>query len=418
MALYQSGSFPVGSEPPLIAFNGVIVAWSRQGDYNRAAAVLSLLDKICRVCRNLVPDVVSYNSVLHAYFRAKAPLAKASALVKFMHKHCDSQPSIRPNSFTYYTYLKCLLENRPRSEEEEQDLMADREDTLNQLETCWLQGDYEMEPTNRIFNMVINAYAKSNDKRAWRKAMHLLERMKTMAAHSKELSAVGPDIITITSIMDCLSKAFDPQVPQLAQSLLQDAFDRYHETLDTRDRPNLRTYTMAILTLAKNNGSVVEARQLLDNLEELYKETGDPSLKPNAYPYNYVLNCAANTVSDDPAQAFQIATRTFQDLRQARLADSYSYAFWIKCCIHLVTSEELKKKCVRYAFDECKRDGLVTAEVLFRLSQALPRHVVMEEMLEGKVSATGGDAASHANVSVNDLPKDWTRQSQKQWKLR
>eukprot|EP00977_Amphora_coffeiformis_P004686 scaffold1001_cov169-Amphora_coffeaeformis.AAC.33 len=418
VALFQSGSFPDGSDPPLIAFNGVIVAWSRQGDYNRAAAVLSLLDDVSRVCRNLIPDVVSYNSVLHAYFRSKAPLVKARKLVKFMHQHCDSQPSIRPNSFTYYTYLKCLLQSRPRSDEEEGDLMAEREDTLNQLETSWLQGDYEMEPTNRIFNMVINAYAKSSDKRAWRKAMHLLDRMKNMAAHSKELAAVRPDIITITSIMDCLSKALDPQAPQLAKSLLQDAFDRYHETLDIQDRPNLRAYTMAILTLAKNHGSVVEARQLLDNLVELYKETGDPSLRPNAYPYNYVLNCAASTVSDDPAQTFQIATRTFQDLRQARLADSYSYAFWIKCCIHLVTSEELKKNCVRYAFDECKRDGLVTAEVLFRLSQALPRHVVMEEMLEGKVSASGGGAATHANVSVNDLPKAWTRKSQKQWKVR
>ena len=419
VALHQSGSFPDGSEPPLIAFNGVIVAWSRQGDYNRAAAVLSLLDDVSRLCRNLVPDVVSYNSVLHAYFRSKAPLIKARKLVGFMHQHCDSQPSIRPNSFTYYTYLKCILQSTPRSDEGDGELMTERDDALHQLESCWLRGDYEMEPTNRIFNMIINAYAKSNDKRAWRKAMHLLDRMKIMAAHSKALEAVQPDIITITSIMDCLSKALDPQVSQLAKSLLHEAFDRYHETLDIRDRPNLRTYTMAILTLAKNHGSVVEARQLLDNLVELYKETGDPSLQPNAYPYNYVLNCAASTVSDDPAQAFQIATRTFQDLRQAHLADSYSYAFWIKCCIHLVTSEELKRKCVRYAFDECKRDGLVTAEVLFRLSQALPRRVVMEEMLEGKVSASGGAGAgsSHANVSINDLPEAWTRKSQKQWKL-
>ena len=411
VSLYRQGRFPAFSEPPLIAFNGVIVAWSRRGDYKKAAAVLWLLNDLRQVCQSLVPDVVSCNSVLHAYLRAKAPLEEAVTLVNFMHDNCATQPSITPNSFTYYTYLKCLLQKRQNAPQT-LDISEECENSLNRLEARWLRGDYAMKPTNRIFNMIINAYAKSNEKRSWRKATNLLDRMKKMSEVSDDLKAVAPDIITITSVMECLSKASDPQVPQLVQSLLQESFDRYHETQDLQDRPNLRTYTMAILTLAKNHGSVVEARRLLDNLVELYNETGDPSLEPNAYPYNYVLNCAATTVSEDTDIAFQIATRTFQELRKAGLADSYSYAFWIKCCNNLLTSEDLQKNCVSYAFEECKRDGLVTAEVLNRLLQVLPRKMVMEELLEGKIKASE-ESSSYTPLTVDNLPASWSRRTRK-----
>jgi tetratricopeptide (TPR) repeat protein len=413
LSLYSKGAFPPYSEPPLIAFNSVIVAWSRRGDYGRAAEVLWLIDKVSNFCQNLVPHVVSYNSVLHAYFRAKAPLDKVLSLVKFMHDNCDSQPAIRPNSFTYYTFLKCLLQSRD-ADPENVDILEECEDSLGRLEACWLKGDFEMKPTNRIFNMVINAYAKSNDKRAWRKATNILDRMKKISSFSEELIAVEPDIITVTSVIECLSKASDPQVAQLAQSLLQESMDEYHKTQNLKDRPNLRTYTMAILTLSKNHGSVQDARKLLDDLIELYEATGDASLKPNAYPYNYVLNCAASSVSDDPGSAFKIATRTFQELRKAGLADSYSYAFWIKCCSILVKSEDLKKKCVAYAFEECKRDGLLTSEVLNRFFRALPRAVVLNELLEGKVDLTSkADSSPYTAISVDELPSSWSRKSRK-----
>jgi hypothetical protein len=405
MDLYQQGRFPAGSEPPLIAFNGVIVAWSRRNEPDKAAAVLELLDQVRRVSVTLGPDVVSYNSVLHAYYRSKALVDKAVALVQLMEERCEEMPAIRPNSFTYYYLLRCLLQARTHHVSEE-----DREKLLSNLEKCWCRGDFEMEPTNRIYNMIINANAKSKEKRSWRKAMHLMEHMRELSMSSESLAAVAPDIITVTSVMECLSKASDNQAPQLAQSLLQDAFDRYKESGDSRDRPNLRTFTMAILTLCKNHGSVVQARQLLDQLIALYEETKDPSLEPNAYPYNYVLNCAATTVTDDPLQSFQIATQTFRELRQAKLVDSYTYAFWFKCCVHLVTDDALRLKCIKYAFDECKRDGLVTPEVLARLFQALPRSVVLGDMLEGKVDKVSATASSpYAPVAVHDLPAEWSR---------
>jgi hypothetical protein len=257
--------------------------------------------------------------------------------------------------------------------------------------------------------MVINAHAKKvNDRSAARKAEKILLRMRASPS-------CQPDIITITSILECWSKSGDPDAPLRAETLLQEAFDEYYKTRERAMMPNLRTFTMAILCFAQNQGSTVKARALLTQLVDLYEETQDPELKPNEYPFNYVLNCAANSL-ENQTQAFQIATQTYQQMRQSPTVrpDSFTYNFWLKCCNNLLPPSELRAKCVSYAFDECKKDGLLTKEVLTRLFQGNPPALV-DELLE--LTATPATAATHPShvrpsyrtLSVQDLNPSWSR---------
>ena len=154
---------------------------------------------------------------------------------------------------------------------DEQDLAEKAVAILIKMERLWQSGDRSLAPSNRIYNMVINAYAKSHHRSAVSKAMDLLSRMKAS-------TKCQPDNISYTSILECLSKSNDPSAPDQAQSLLQEAFDLYAKTGNPSHRPNLRTFTMAILTLAKNGGSPQDARVLLQQLLDLYKETKDPQL--------------------------------------------------------------------------------------------------------------------------------------------
>lgn len=106
---YESGAFPPHSEPELIAFNGCIVAWARIGRPDKAESILWELDKVSRTCERLVPDVVTYNSVLHALVRSRdkrQALNKAISLVQHMEDNCKEQPAISPDSFTYNTLMK------------------------------------------------------------------------------------------------------------------------------------------------------------------------------------------------------------------------------------------------------------------------------------------------------------------------
>jgi pentatricopeptide repeat protein len=394
---YQAGAFPVGSEPTLIAFNGVITAWGKTGRVDKAEEVLWLMEEFRPECQELVPDAVSYNSVLHAYTlrnpNKKQALEKALHLVQYMENNYQTQPSIKPNTFTYKTLMKCWIQSG------EPNVAESVEKVLLQMEQLWKEGDYAVEPNNRIFNMVINAYAKSDDFFAARKAFDLLGRMKTS-------SKCQPDIISYTSVMECLSKSADPKAVQQAEELLDEAFRRYEETKDPALMPNLRTFTMAILTLAKNHGSVVKARALLTQCMDLYIETKNPLLLPNEYPYNYVLNCAANTL-ENQQEAFKIATQTYQEMRQSKTVnpDSFTYAFWLKCCNNLLPESDLRTKCVSYAFEECKKEGLVSKEVLTRLFQG-NRPTVVNLLLENQTNRQ-----PYRNVKVQDLPPAWSRRT-------
>jgi len=259
--------------------------------------------------------------------------------------------------------------------------------------------------TNRNFNVAINAYAKSKDRLAASKAHRLLKRMEA-STH------VRPDIISYTSVIECYTKSPDPNASVMAEELLESAFERYEKTKDKSVMPNSRTFTMAIQALAQcqRQGNALKARELLTRLTDMYETTQNESLRPNEYPYNYVINCAANTIgtSEEKIQAFQLAIKTYQEMRNSVLVkpDSFTYAFWIKACNNLLPrSSELHSKCVSIAFEQCKKDGLVTNEVLSRLQQGSPAKAV-QSLLGVEIEYC------HHNLQVKDLPPLWSRNTQ------
>ena len=402
--LYNNGAFPPGSEPSLIAFNGVMAAWGRQGRADMAEDILKLMDDMRSKCESLTPDAISYNSVIYAYLRSadkELALQKVMDIVQFMEENCRNQPAIKPNGFTYNTLMKCWIQS------DREDLAEQAEATLMRMERLWERGDSSVQPTNRMFNMVINAYAKGKNRDAWRKAIRLLESMK-------QSEFCQPDVVSYTSVVECLSKSTDPQAAAKAEELLLEAFQRYQDTKDGSLRPNARTFSMVILTLARTNGSAVKARELLLQLLELYEETKDPDLRPNEYPYNYVLNCAANTIDENKKlEAFQIATLTYQEMRKSNLVrpDSFTNAFWLKCCNNLIPSGDLRKKCVEYSFEECKNEGLVSNEVLLRLTQGNSPKLVDKLLDLPEDERVGGmkRTAFRRVFKVQDLPRAWSR---------
>ncbi|CAB9500208.1 Pentatricopeptide repeat-containing protein [Seminavis robusta] len=395
LQLYKQGAF-VSTEPELIAFNGVITAWAKVGKPEKAREALRLMEDILSRCKNLVPDVVSYNTVLHAHVMSpnkKKALKEIRTTVQYLEENCIEQPAISPDSFTYNTLMKAWIRSG------EPGLAEQSEQTLRKMEMLWHRGDDKCEPTNRHYNVVINAYAKSSDPFAGKKAYDLLQRMKGGSFRSK------PDIISYTSVIESYSKSADPDAAEMVLELLEEAFSVHEQTGDPSMRPNLRTFTMVILTLANCGGSIVKARGLLTRLLDLYEETKDEALLPNAYPYNYVLNCAANTL-EDKAQAFKLATQTYQEMRQSPYVspDSYTYAFWFKCCNNLLSDKELKGKCLFYAFDECRREGFVSNTVLNRLQRATPPKVLSEWLDMPLRRKTG-----FRDLTTAELPPEWSR---------
>ena len=161
---------------------------------------------------------------------------------------------------------------------------------------------------------------------------------------------------------------------------------------------------MAILTITKSPDRIHEARSLLDQLIAQYEETKDPKLRPTAHAYNYIINGASN--ASNRIEAFKIAAKTYQRLRENRelKPDSYTYAFWFKACNQLLGESNiaLYEKCIKLSFDQCCKEGMVSREVLNKLKQG---HLSYEQLSK----LLNCDVRSVMRIQVDDLDLSWTR---------
>lgn len=284
-------------------------------------------------------------------------------------------------------------------------VQSGREDAIDQAEQLLhrMRDVSGLNPSTRFFNVVINALAKSKSPDP-RKAYGLLLQMQASGT-------CKPDIISYTSVIECFSKSSDSEASEIGMELLEQASDLYEATGDESIMPNLRTYTMAIRAVSTNPTlkNVQTTRNLLLQLVHLYAETQNEELRPSAYPYNYVLNCAANCVGTegDKMKAFQTAAKTYVEMRQSDIIepDSFTYAFWFKCCNNLLPDGALRTKGVAYAFEQCRIDGLVASETLRRMLAGTPPEVVTSLLDIPRDTPR----AVYRKTTLDDVPASWSR---------
>lgn len=389
----------LADDPEHIAFSSVISAWTQLDQPEKAEELLWLMEKDVRpMAKSFKPSVYTYNNVCHAYIKVNAKINNRSVnavsrIVKYMEENWKEQPLIKPDSFTYNTLIKAwnMSGNLQTVEQIEQ--------VLDRMEAVLEGGTV----SNKNFNTVLNAYAKSKEESAVENALRLFERMKAS-------KLVEPDTITYTTILECLSKCNRLDfAADKALEILHEIKSAYETTRKVSMMPNSRTFSMAILTITKSPDRIVQARELLDQLIALYHETKEPTLRPTAHAYNYVINCAANAISNR-AQAFKIAAKTYQGLREDKelKPDSYTYAFWFKACNQLLkeSNMELYEKFMTLSFAQCCKEGMVSREVLNRLRQGHLNYNQLSELLQC-------DAKQVMRIQVDDLELSWTRNSRR-----
>lgn len=407
--LFLSGELT--EDPEHIAFSSVISSWTNLDEPTKAEELLWLMEKQVRPkTKNMQPSVYTYNNVCHGYIKDNSKITTQSLksvakIIKYMEDNWKEQPLIKPDSYTYNTFIKAWnLSGNLRTVEQ-------MEQVLDRMELVLDSG----KVSNKNFNMVLNAYAKSGEPDAAHKALKLLDRMK-------KSKLVDPDTITYTTVLTCLSKSSEVDFAADKASELLDEIQSIYESSPKKQHammPNSRTFSTAILTIAKSPGRIQEARELLNKLIVLYKETKEPSLRPTAHAYNYVINGASNVASrgadlDEKTRiaAFKIAARTYQELREHKelKPDSYTYAFWFKSCNQLLPStSELYLKFMNLSFSQCCKEGMVSREVLNRLKQG---HLDYEQLAE----LLGCDARNVMKQTVDDLKPVWTRNVKSYWK--
>ena len=305
----------------------------------------------------------------------------------------------RPNAYT----LRCLLKAWANTDKPEAADNAAK--IMKKIHRLWESGDKSLDHSTSYYNIALNKLVRSDFGMA-----RVLEIFRLLQASR----FCRPDRISYTSILEACSKSDDSDAAEMAFEYMYELIALYNEKEDVEIMPTLRTYTFAIQALGKNPvfSNVLKSRDLLDHLVEDYETTNHPRLQPNTFPFNHLLNCAANCIGTEREKlnAFQVATQTYNEMRKRTLVepDSFTYFYWFKCCLNLLPRGDLQMRCISVSFNECIKDGYVNGRILSRV----PNQVVIQALeKESKSSSLPSAKNKLERVKMEELPPSWSRRA-------
>lgn len=255
-----------------------------------------------------------------------------------------------------------------------------------------------------------------------------------------------PDIICYSIVMDALAHSRVPEAGMVSYRLLG-ALENKYEAGDFAMKPNTRIYTAVVQALIHSQfiGSVSNGEDFTPNrcMDEevatnmlqhkwinnaqvamhILERMKEKQVLPNAFTYNYIINCAAECMSDHSSNArisFEVAVRAFQELRSLDDAaadtvdtdnkpDSFTYAFMLKACNNLLPiGSSLHIKTVTQTFRECCRKGHLNRLVLDRLYNGMTTEKFFDAI--GIPPPTlSSSRRRECSVDLDDLPREWSR---------
>jgi PPR repeat family/PPR repeat len=262
-------------------------------------------------------------------------------------------------------------------------------------------GNQDVKVDTISFNAVLDAWARSGDRVAPRRAEQILEHMDGLYRSGNK--GVKPDRYTYNTLINVWAKSGERGSAFRAESVLM-AMEKRHRDGDQDFKPNTRTYTSVIDALAKSgeSGAARRAEQILNNMISRYEAAGDPDVKPNVHTANAVCNaCAFSKDDEDREEALQIAFRVYDWLaNQSEMSpDSYTYTILLSVCSNLLPREDTSSRYAhaRAFFENCCDAGYVNDYVLRKLRQT----VTELEFLEL--------TEQQSDASANSMPAHWTR---------
>lgn len=285
--LYRDGSNEQ-ARPDVVTYNAVLNAiandsrstqskrnWTESDIGKRAELLLSNMEDGAEG-ENIVPDLVSYNSVLSAYMNSntKEAASRTQDLMQRMVEH-----DIEPDLLSYTICINTLAKSKLKGSAQK------AEDLLRILEQAYAEGNTSLKPDVKCFNSVINAWAKSQEKGSIRKALALLNEMNNLRKTSSRTDLV-PDAVSYTSIITSLAKQNDHNSEKLMDDFMRILEEDQTET--TLDSGLYNALLHAQVQSGKEDSAAKAERLLRSMLSE--SKDGNSKVKPNTITFNIVLD--------------------------------------------------------------------------------------------------------------------------------
>jgi pentatricopeptide repeat protein len=236
-------------KPGLPAFNGYLVALAKSGRAEEAEALLSQMEDLYDSGElEEPPSVISYSTVIDSF--ARSNLEGASMRAESFLRRMINREDLVPNAVSYNSVINAHVKSW-NIEAAEAVLREMHDNFLN-------SGDMEIRPTIQSYSSVISGIAKSRQKDSGERAERILEQLKEMA-QSGDLDK-PPDVILYNSVLDCWAKS--SSTPEMAARAVMFLEKMKNDGI----APDAISYNTTINCLAQA-GKVHDAELMLEDME-------------------------------------------------------------------------------------------------------------------------------------------------------
>lgn len=286
---------------------------SRKIDTNRA----EILFEKMRNDPNIDPDVVTYNTMLHAYSR-EGDIEKAESLLKDM--FLENSP-VAPDSVSINTVInawtKSGREKAPQRAEAILEQML-QPNNSNKEQGEKLEG---IRPTSITFNSVMTAWTKTRRAEATERCQHLFELMV-----NNKVGVIQPDFVTFNIMIYAWSLSIRNDAPDRAEALLLEMHQRF-KAGNARMRPSSKTYGSLINVWAKSRrpeagqkaeGYLRNIIQISEGKQNLHSKNSKSFKEEQPRVFEFTSAIRAWYKSDDPIALYKADGILFLLLQQVK----------------------------------------------------------------------------------------------------
>jgi len=279
---FRSGN--TGAKPQVQTYNILINAWSKSNKEDAPQQAESLLKEIVRTQsegkfeHGEGPDIITYSAVINCYSKSRARdgPSRARKLLETMvseYENGGKKDIVRPDKVVYGAVMNAHARQGDTKGATE---------VFEMMKNDYYSGNNNAEPSVPSYNILIDAWSKSNMEDAPRQAELLLKEMIKM--HSEGDLKEGPDTITYGAVINCYSKSNLHDAPRRARNLLETMIAQCQGDDTKKDvRPNMITYA-AVMDAHARQGDVQGATEVFEMLKQ------DRNCEPNVQTYTILID--------------------------------------------------------------------------------------------------------------------------------
>lgn len=398
-------------KPNVRTYNAVLDCLCRSREEERAEQLLfhmlRLSDNGDKTAR---PDTFSFNSVIYAFSRSRkrGNGRRAESVLERFLEYQEANPSVGPDTRSFTR----IIDHYGRSKELDAPYRA--EYMLNRMLSVYMSGQKNVEPSIEAFTTVIDSYAYAKHPDAGKNAERILREIRRLKADHPDLS-LTIDTKVMNSVLFAWSICGDEDAGRRAEEHL-DEMERSCEGGEFSMQPDTKSYELVLSAWSKSS-SFDKAKRSLRVLNRMQAQSVKDGrrVRVGEHSYALVINACAfsNSCAETELTAFNISTRLFDEMLQSETLrpTALTIGWFLQACGRLRAPDSVKSPWIELAFSRCCQDGILTDFVLQRLRGAASADLY-ERLVLSKMR-TNRREKGRINVSISDLPRDWSRNNSK-----